>query len=160
MLTKGQHTVKIRNIGSIALSVKNLAVTMDGSPAMPSLASADFGDSKCTLAWTPVPSATGYTVYYGTASGRYTSSIQAGNATSATIPGLDNSGAYYVAVQALNANNLLSPCSEEIRASLNPSAGLDRFRRSTDFTWRVRYQASDQSDYSRLPVNVGQGKLR
>jgi hypothetical protein len=116
-LTKGQHTVKIRNTGSTPLSVQNIAVTMKGAPAAPNLTSADFGDGKCTLTWTAVPTATGYTVYYGTTSGNYTTSVKAGNVTSFTLPGLDNSVVYYFAVQASGANGLLGLCSNEQRVA-------------------------------------------
>jgi hypothetical protein len=37
-LTKGQHTVKIRNTGSTAFTVQNISVTMKGAPAAPNLA--------------------------------------------------------------------------------------------------------------------------
>ena len=116
-LTKGQHTVKIRNAGAAPFTVQNIAVTMKGAPAAPNLASANFGDGKCVLSWSAVPAATGYTVFYGTTSGNYDASIKTGNVTSFTLPGLDNSQVYYFAVQASDASGLLSLCSNEQRVA-------------------------------------------
>jgi hypothetical protein len=116
-MTKGQHTVKIRSTGTAPSQIKNISITLDGAPAAPSLTSADFGDGKCVLKWTSVPSATRYIVYYGTTAGNYTSSMEVGNVSNATITGLDNAATYYVTIQAANANNLLSFCSDEVRVA-------------------------------------------
>ena len=127
-LTKGQHTVKIRNTSSTAFTVQGISVTMKGAPAAPNLASANFGEGKCVLTWTAVPAAADYTVSYGTASGSYNSSVRAGNVTSFTIPNLDNSLVYYVAIQASNASGLLGLCSNELRVahrSSNPRVLID-----------------------------------
>jgi hypothetical protein len=53
-----------------------------------------------SLAWDPVPGATGYRLYYGTASGQYTGSFDAGNSTQAALPNLGDCVDYYVAVKA------------------------------------------------------------
>jgi|GEM_PF-1410163 len=116
-LTKGQHTVKIRNSGTGPIAVKNIAISMPGGPEAPTLAPANFGNGSCVLAWNPVPAATGYIVYYGTVSGNYTTSVKAGNATTLTIDGLDTDAVYYFVVQASDADGLLSMSSNEQRAA-------------------------------------------
>ncbi len=71
-----------------------------------------FADSV-TLAWNKVSAASGYRVYYGTASGKYTSNKDAGNAASATVTGLADGTRYYFAVKAY-AGSLTSPYSSEV----------------------------------------------
>ena len=121
-LTKGQHTVKIRNTGPQAIGVMNIAVVMPNGPAAPGLLSARFADGSCGLTWSPSPEASAYKLYYGTTSGNYTSSMAVGNVCTASIPGLDNSAVCYAAVQAVNASGLLSPTSNEIRAAQHSTA--------------------------------------
>jgi hypothetical protein len=57
------------------------------------------------LAWDPSPSsqATGYLLYYGTASGQYSVSVDTGQATSAVLSGLQAGQTYYFAVLAYDA---------------------------------------------------------
>ena len=127
-LTKGQHTVKVRSTGSAAIAVKNIAVNLLGGPATPALIGADFGNTSCTLNWTGVAGAAGYTLYYGTTSGNYAFSSVAGNVTSTTLTGLDGATVYYAAVQAFNAAHRLSLLSNEIRfarRSSDPEALID-----------------------------------
>jgi hypothetical protein len=64
-----------------------------------------FAQNTVTLAWDANAAAdnvTGYTVYYGTATGAYTASTQVGNVTQWTTPTLA-SGTYYFAVTATSA---------------------------------------------------------
>lgn len=74
-----------------------------------------------TLAWnapttnadgTPLTNLAGYKVYYGTASGSYTSTINVGKVTSYTINNLA-SGTYYFAVTAYDTVGLESGYSNE-----------------------------------------------
>jgi regulation of enolase protein 1 (concanavalin A-like superfamily) len=74
------------------------------------------GAESVTLAWNPSSSAgvIGYRIYYGTASGSYSSSQDAGNATTATICCLEPSRVYYFAARAYLSNGELSSYSEEV----------------------------------------------
>jgi PKD repeat protein len=58
---------------------------------------------QVNLAWDAVASATGYRLYYGTATGSYGSNIDAKNVTSYTVAGLTDGTRYYFAVRAYNA---------------------------------------------------------
>ncbi len=58
-------------------------------------------------------SVSGYDVHYGTSSGNYTSTLDAGNTTSATLQSLA-AQTYYVAVSAYDAGNDQSPLSSEL----------------------------------------------
>jgi hypothetical protein len=77
------------------------------------------------LAWDPSPSpqATGYLLYYGTASGQYSESVDTGQATTAALSGLQAGQTYYFAVLAYDAAGDYSPFSNE--AIYDPSqAGI------------------------------------
>jgi hypothetical protein len=70
-----------------------------------------------TLAWdlNTDPDVKGYIVSYGTASGSYVKSVDAGNVNQFTVTGLDISLDYYFAVQAYNSAGLKSDYSNEVR---------------------------------------------
>jgi hypothetical protein len=73
-------------------------------PWTPVLADPQIGDGEITLSWGTSSGAAGYKVKYGTASGSYTTVMDVGGSTSATIDGLTNGTTYYFAVSAYNAN--------------------------------------------------------
>ena len=60
-----------------------------------------------TLAWdaNSEPDVTGYNLYYGTASGSYSHSIDAGNTTQVTVTGLQAGVTYYFAATAYSASS-------------------------------------------------------
>jgi hypothetical protein len=74
----------------------------------------------CCLAvlasWDPVldPTVIGYLLYYGLESGHYTTELDVGDATSATIDGLLEGQTYYFAVTAYTHEGLESEFSEEV----------------------------------------------
>ncbi len=72
--------------------------------------------TSLTMAWNPSPdpAATGYTISYGLASGSYTGSLDAGNATNATLDGLDAGATYYFVVTAYDATGRQSLPSNEV----------------------------------------------
>jgi Fibronectin type III domain len=75
-----------------------------------------------TLAWDAnlEPNVIGYFVVYGTASGTYTTRLDAGNHTQFQIPALTDGQTYYFAVQAYNSDGELSDASTEINARVGP----------------------------------------
>lgn len=82
-------------------------------------------DSKpVTLAWlaSPDPSVAGYAVYYGAVSGNYTSRIDLGTNTAASVPGLAPGANYFFVVVAYDANHVESTPSNEIL--VNPPVPL------------------------------------
>ena len=70
-----------------------------------------------TLAWSRnssrTPAVSGYSVYYGTASKKYTGSIAVGNVTTHLVSGLTNGVTYFFAITAYNTNGLESGFSKE-----------------------------------------------
>jgi Concanavalin A-like lectin/glucanases superfamily/Fibronectin type III domain len=75
-----------------------------------------------TLGWpaTTDPQIAGYDIYYGTASGNYTSSIAVGDTTSVTISNLVVGTTYYFAATSLNGQNQQSALSAEISYTVPP----------------------------------------
>ena len=69
-----------------------------------------------TLAWDPPGDglATGFVLYYGTASQSYTQQVNVGLVTSYTVNGLSAGTTYYFAVRSYNAAGVLSGFSEEV----------------------------------------------
>jgi hypothetical protein len=69
-----------------------------------------------TVAWdpNPEPTVTGYNMYVGTSSGRYTSSVDVGSSTRCTISSLVEGVTYYLAVTAYDGSGNQSGYSEEI----------------------------------------------
>ena len=105
-LTKGMHALKVRATGAAPCTVTQLTISMPGAPDAPTLTRATFTpDGILQLTWTPSPGAAGYLVGYGTAAGRYATTIDAGQATTATLTGLDKRQAYFVGVSAYSADN-------------------------------------------------------
>ena len=71
--------------------------------------------SQVTATWTASPSSnvTGYKIYYGTASGSYPFSVDAGNTTRYTFTGLSTGTTYYFAAKAYDSSGDLSAYSNE-----------------------------------------------
>ena len=80
--------------------------------------------AQTIVAWNPdTAQVAGYDVYYGTSSGNYTSTLNVGNSTSATLQNL-SAQTYYIAITAYNSNNVQSGYSPELVIdSLTASAG-------------------------------------
>ena len=70
------------------------------NPGAPTLNSATAGTGQVVLAWSRVTVATGYSVKYGTTSGTFTTTIDAGNVTGYTVTGLTQGTTYYFVVVA------------------------------------------------------------
>ena len=71
---------------------------------------------QVTVAWdaNPEPEVAGYKIYYGTRSGSYTASLDAGGATSILISGLQDGATYFFSAVAYDASHNESGFSNEI----------------------------------------------
>lgn len=87
--------------------------------------------AQISLAWNVSPSAsvTGYKLYYGQASGNYTTSSDVGNNLSYTVGGLTSGQNYYFAVTAYDAAGAQSAFSNEV-AGTAPTATTADFTAS------------------------------
>jgi hypothetical protein len=67
-----------------------------------------------TLAWdaSPDPTVLGYRVSYGRSPGNYTSTVNAGSATTYSVPGLADGQPYYFVVEAYSATAVSAPSNE------------------------------------------------
>lgn len=65
--------------------------------------SAIAGTGEAQLSWSAISGATGYHIKYGTASGVYSSKIDAGSATHLTVSGLTKGTTYYFIAEAYDA---------------------------------------------------------
>ena len=134
--------------------------------ALPSSAFA----ATVTLAWDASPSAVaGYLLYYGSASGSYSTDVDVGNTTQAALSGLDEGTTYYFAATAYNVNEQESAFSNEVRYTIpvadaipptavitSPSDGSSVPRKSTVTMTAV---ASDNVDVVRVEFYVN-GQLQ
>src|SRR5690242_5270560 len=77
--------------------------------------------ASLTVAWDPEPNVAGYVISYGTQSGVYTSSINAGLQTMQQVGGLADGTVYYFIVRAYDAAGVLSPPSAEV-SGMTPGA--------------------------------------
>ena len=80
--------------------------------------------AQVTVAWdpNPEPEVAGYKIYYGTTSGSYTASIDAGSATSAVISGLQDGATYFFSAVAYDNSNNESGFSNEITYAVPAAA--------------------------------------
>ncbi len=122
--------------GTVTPSVTRITLdyTVLPEPLPPFKVSAEPGDGFVTLSWSPSvdDNVGGYYIYYGTRSGEYLgrtaaeglSPVNAGNATTYRISGLDNGTIYYFAVSAWSSidSRVSGPLSKEVyaRPSVQP----------------------------------------
>lgn len=106
-----------------------------GPPAAPVNLVATPGDEAMNLSWAANAETdlAGYMVYYGEASGNYSTIIDAGNVTSYGITGLVNDTAYYVAIAAYDLAGSESGLGVETSATpVLTDADADGIRDSQD----------------------------
>ena len=72
------------------------------------------------LSWDAAPGASGYYVYYGTASGHYNSVPVTTSSTTTTISGLQDCTTYYIAVKAFNQAGASANFSNELSGWSRP----------------------------------------
>src|SRR5438093_1047847 len=110
----------------IASGLLSAALITLGAPPSPAVA------GSIPLKWDPVvaPNIAGYRIYYGTAPGSYSRSINVGNTTSGVLVGLSDCTRYYIAVksyspsgtESLAYSNELSGLSTPIISSVQPGS--------------------------------------
>jgi hypothetical protein len=90
--------------------------------AAPVATGSSAADGTLSIQWTASDGATGYAVRYGTSSGTYTTTVDAGGSTSLRLAGLSLPQTYYVSVLAYNGYGE-SIASNELRLAAAVSGG-------------------------------------
>jgi len=83
----------------------------------------------------------GYTVFYGTQSGIYTTSRSVGNLTMWTAQDLTEGQTYYFAVQAVSGDGLTSPLSQEVSTTIPVTSPANK----TKAQWMARFGVTDMT---------------
>ena len=111
----GSAMVKIKTVGKLFGSIAN-RIRVVAIVCLATCCSAAWSGQNVSLAWNSSPDAdvVAYTVHYGVASGVYSSSLNVGNHSSATVPGLQDGTTYYFVVSASNAAGLEGGPSNEV----------------------------------------------
>lgn len=110
------------------------------------------------LAWNPnpEPDIAGYTLSYGTSSGRYETKIDAGLQTRASVTGLTEGQTYYFVISAYNRAGLVGPPSAEISFQV-PSRSALELQVIPRTGWRVLSATSQEApDYAAALAIDGQ----
>ncbi|HEV2208849.1 MAG TPA: fibronectin type III domain-containing protein [Verrucomicrobiae bacterium] len=88
--------------------------------------SVTLSTNRVTLAWNPAPGAAGYRIYTGTASRNYSSMLDVGPSTTATIGSLRAGTTYFFAATDYDTNQLESAYSAEISYTVPAVSGQTR----------------------------------
>lgn len=90
-------------------------------------ASTAFGASTITLTWKPSPEqqVVGYKVYYGVASGKYTSVFNVGNVTTLTLVDVPEAEAHFFVARAYTSDGVESDLTFEISTSVTADSDSD-----------------------------------
>ncbi|MEC0256568.1 polysaccharide lyase family 8 super-sandwich domain-containing protein [Paenibacillus lautus] len=117
-------------------------------PAAPQLIEALPGPGSAALKWNASTGATGYRIYYGTAPGSYTKTVDisavSGN-NQYTVTDLSSGTTYYFAIKALNSTGMESAGSNELSVTLGYaiSPSDDAYVRSGSYA-NSTFGSSDQ----------------
>jgi len=133
-----------RNARAFLMASLICAVTLIALPALHA--------NSIPLAWNPSinSSVTGYKIYYGVASGVYTSSVDVGNVTNATITGLSQNTTYYFAAKSYDAVGDSSPFSNEIKLMVYSPAALIQ---TTNVSGQLSFSPSGKFGFNVSGVN-------
>lgn len=119
----------------MAISRKGLLAAAAGiwlGSAAPALAGA------ISVSWDSAAGASGYRVYWGTASRQYSSSLDVGNVTTATVTGLGNCTTWYLAVKAYNSVGESPDYSNEVFGWPRPEiASVTAGMQGSQYTMRI-----------------------
>ena len=85
------------------------------------------------LVWDPVssPLVAGYAIHYGPAAGSYTASVDVGNVTTATVPGLTEGATYHFAVAAYDSAHAEGGLSNDVAVVIKYAVPVANFTAST-----------------------------
>lgn len=119
---RGEAARLVLWLGAMAMMLAILFGVAFGQNTMPIATAQLPSTDSVTLAWdaSPSPEVTGYRIYYGTETGRYTNSATVGNVTSASIVNLKWGATFYFVATAYDDTGLESDFSNEVAYTLPP----------------------------------------
>ena len=115
--------------GATSATLSGLPVTGPALPALPVLTAVTSLNQALQLTWTPASGATGYRIYYGSASFDASSlpasfvDVDGGAVSSYQLPGLSNGTTYFVAIAALAQTRFFAAVTSVIDVSLASNPG-------------------------------------
>lgn len=126
----------------------------------PVIVASSGSNGSANLSWIPVPGATNYQIKYGTVSGSYTNTINAGNVTNRTVNGL--TGAQYYFVVSANNSSVSGGNSNEVLVTPNEVQAvgtglLASYYNTINFTNVVFTRLDPQINFSWLLNSPGNG---
>ena len=152
--TEGSSPIRVP-LGTTTQTLSGLPITPLPVPATPVLTGLAPLNQALQVTWTPVSGATGYQVYYSTASFDVNSlpatsvPVPGGTASSTTIPNLANGTTYFVAVRALAQSTFFAAVTAVVNDSIasNPgSANESSFSNETSQPVGPLVQSADISN--------------
>ncbi len=118
----GMYMLFLIDNNGVPSIARMISLQYGGGLGAPLIVAGTGGNSNASLDWIPVPGAVNYTVRYGTTSGNYTNSIQAGNVTSISLSGLVQERYYFVVSASNGASSGGDSAEVSIRTNLAPTA--------------------------------------
>ncbi|MBI5415287.1 MAG: fibronectin type III domain-containing protein, partial [Candidatus Omnitrophica bacterium] len=156
-------TVSGTNTSGESIRSNEMSATPVTLLAAPVLNVPTAGNGQVSLSWSTVAGATGYKVYYSTASGQYLAipPVDAGGATTATVTGLTNGTMYYFTVSAVNAGGESRKSNEVNATPVAPVAAESPtlYIKNVDYNaagqmTKVEYGNGDITTYTYNPLNL------
>ena len=119
------------------------------------------GNVAVALSWTPSTTANvgGYKVYYGTSSGVYTASVDAGNNTSYQVSGLQQATPYYFAVTTYDLTQTVegSPSAEITATATTPVVDFTASQTNGNAPMAVSFTPTVNNTITSWQWNFGDG---
>jgi IPT/TIG domain/Purple acid Phosphatase, N-terminal domain/Fibronectin type III domain len=104
------------------------------------------------LSWDPIQDSrlSGYKIKYGTVSGSYSLSVDVGNKTSHTLPGLTEGNRYYAVIVGYDTNRVEGAASAEISGWVLAASAISTSSLATNsavVSWQTNKPADSQVEY-------------
>jgi 6-phosphogluconolactonase (cycloisomerase 2 family) len=126
-------------------------------PAVTSGVTALGTNAAITAQWSTVPQATSYTVFVGTSSGNYTTTVSAISALSYSVPNLTNGTEYYIAVAGQNSAGIGAKSNEVTAAPSNEIAYVANQTSGTISAFQVNMLNGNLTELQGSPYTAAAG---
>lgn len=156
----GYYMLFLIDSNGVPSVAKIMQVGYGANLGAPVIVASSGSNGSANLSWVPVQGATNYQIKYGTVSGSYTNTINAGNVTNRTVNGLTGSQYYFVV--SANNSSVSGDNSNEVSVTPNEvqavgSGLLASYYNSIDFTNVVFTRLDSQINFSWQQNSPGNG---